>query len=57
MQKITLTSRAIYSDKLHLATEALCKKFDYEKAILASIKAEAGESAIKFARRWGYEIK
>lgn len=31
--------------------------FGYEKALLMNSGVEAGESAIKFARRWGYDVK
>lgn len=57
VDQLTLASRALYSDKLHLATEAMCTKFGYEKCIFTNIISEAGETCIKFARRWGYEVK
>jgi ornithine--oxo-acid transaminase len=31
--------------------------FNYDRALLMNTGVEAGESAIKFARRWGYEVK
>ncbi len=56
-QKLTLTSRAFYNDQLGLLEEKLCHKFGYEKALLMNTGVEAGESAIKLARKWAYEIK
>lgn len=35
----------------------LCETFGYEKALMANGGVEAGEGAIKFARRWAYEKK
>lgn len=57
MEKITLTSRALYNEKLGTALEKLCKTLDYPKGILMNTGVEAGETAIKFARRWAYEVK
>ncbi len=57
MEKVTLTSRAVYNDKLGLANKFLCETFDYQKSLMMNTGVEAGESAIKFARRWAYEKK
>lgn len=57
LRNLTLTSRAIYSNKLHIATKVLCQTLKFPKAILTNISAEAVETAIKFSRRWAYEIK
>lgn len=57
LDNITLTSRAVYNDKLGLATDFLTKTFDYDKAILMNSGVEAGETAIKFARKWAYVRK
>ncbi|WP_242427367.1 ornithine--oxo-acid transaminase [Flammeovirga pacifica] len=54
---LTLTSRAFYSDKLGLAEKKLCDLFGYERAILMNTGAEGNETAIKLARKWGYEKK
>jgi ornithine--oxo-acid transaminase len=35
----------------------LCETFGYDKALLMNTGCEAGESAIKFARRWSYVKK
>ncbi len=55
--KLTLTSRAFYSDQLGLAEKYLSDYFGYQKSLLMNTGAEANETAIKLARRWGYEIK
>ncbi|MGL4305914.1 MAG: ornithine--oxo-acid transaminase [Mycobacteriaceae bacterium] len=57
LQKLTLTSRALHSDKLapfcsELA--ALCKK---DLVLPMNTGAEAVESALKVARKWGKETK
>ncbi|QWG09167.1 ornithine--oxo-acid transaminase [Flammeovirga kamogawensis] len=55
--KLTLTSRAFYSDQLGLAEKMLCETFGFERAILMNTGAEGNETAIKLARKWGYEKK
>lgn len=56
-QKLTLTSRAFFNDQLGRAEKYLCELFNYDKALLMNSGAEAVESALKLARRWGYEQK
>lgn len=53
-QKLTLTSRAFYNDKLGIAEKFICETFGYEKALFMNSGAEANETAIKLARKWGY---
>ncbi len=55
--EITLTSRAFYNSKLGSYAEYVCKTFGYEKMLPMNTGAEAVETAIKMARRWGYEKK
>lgn len=55
--KLTLTSRAFYSDQLGIAEKKLCDTFGFERAILMNTGAEGNETAIKLARKWGYEKK
>lgn len=57
MENSTLMGRGVYHDKLAEATEYLTKTFGYDRVILMNTGVEAGETAIKFARRWGYETK
>ncbi|MCK4551567.1 MAG: ornithine--oxo-acid transaminase [Tenericutes bacterium] len=57
LKRVTLTSRAYHSDKLAPFLEKLCKLTGYDMALPMNSGAEAVETAIKAARRWGYEIK
>ncbi len=59
MEKLTLTSRAFYNDRLgpflkHLLN--ICGK-PFDMALPMNTGAEAVETGIKMARKWGYEIK
>ena len=56
-RRLTLTSRAFHSDQLGICEKYLCEFFGYEKALLMNTGAEANETAIKLARKWGYEKK
>lgn len=56
-KELTLTSRAFYNDKLGLAEKYVCEMFGYDKALFMNSGAEANESAIKLARKWGYTKK
>jgi len=53
-QQLTLTSRAFYNDKLGAAEKYICEYFGYDKALYMNSGAEAVETAIKLARKWGY---
>ncbi|MGZ5283941.1 MAG: aminotransferase class III-fold pyridoxal phosphate-dependent enzyme, partial [Bacteroidia bacterium] len=56
-EKLTLTSRAFYNNKLGEAEKFLCETFGYDKALLMNGGVEAVESSLKLARRWGYVKK
>jgi len=56
-KELTLTSRAFYNDKLGQAEKYVCKMFGYDKALFMNSGAEANETAIKLARKWGYTKK
>ena len=56
-RELTLTSRAFYNDKLGVAEKYVCETFGYEKALFMNSGAEANETAIKLARKWGYTKK
>ena len=56
-QRLTLTSRAFYNDRLGAAEQQLCQLFGYQKALLMNSGAEAVETALKLARKWGYQAK
>src|SRR5690242_2772800 len=54
VEVLTLTSRAFYNDELGLCEKFLAGTFGYDKVLMMNSGAEAVESAIKLARRWGY---
>lgn len=56
-EKVTLTSRAFYNDQLGVWYEKICKLANKEMALPMNTGAEAVETAIKTARRWGYDVK
>ncbi len=53
----TLTSRAFHNDKMGSFLKKLCEYTGYEQALPMNTGAEAVETALKAARRWGVEIK
>ncbi len=56
-QKVTLTSRAFRNDQLPLLYKELHHLTGYDMALPMNTGAEAVETAIKTARKWGYKIK
>jgi ornithine--oxo-acid transaminase len=54
---LTLTSRAFYNDKLGLCEEYMTKLFGFDKVLMMNSGAEANETALKLARKWGYMKK
>ncbi len=56
-QKLTLTSRAFYNSELGKYEKYITELFGYEKVLPMNTGAEAVETAIKIARKWGYEKK
>ena len=56
-QKLTLTSRAFHSDLLGEYAEYITRLFGYDKVLPMNTGVEAVETALKLARRWGYEVK
>lgn len=55
--RVTLTSRAFRNEELPLFCEEVAAVCDMEMVLPMNSGAEAVETAIKAARRWGYEIK
>jgi len=53
-KKLTLTSRAFYNDKLGEFLKKLTETAGFEMALPMNTGAEAVETAIKLARRYGY---
>jgi ornithine--oxo-acid transaminase len=56
-ERITLTSRAFHNELFGPFCEKLCRLAGMEMALLMNSGAEAVETAIKTARKWGYRIK
>lgn len=56
-EKLTLTSRAFHSDTLGEFAQYVTNYFGYDKVLPMNTGAEAVETAIKLARRWGYQVK
>jgi len=55
--RLTLTSRAFYNDQMGALCKKICTLTGYDKFLPMNTGAEAVESAIKAARRWGYMRK
>ena len=56
-QRLTLTSRAFYSDQLALLYKELNELTGYDLGLPMNSGAEAVETAVKVARKWAYRIK
>jgi ornithine--oxo-acid transaminase len=56
-QKLTLTSRAFFNDVLGSYEEYMCNYFGYDRILPMNTGVEGGETAVKLARRWGYDVK
>lgn len=56
-EKLTITSRAFRNDQWPLLAKELCELTDYEMVLPMNSGAEAIETAIKAARKWGYQKK
>lgn len=56
-QKLTLTSRAFYNDKLGEFEKFVTQYFGFDKVLPMNTGAEAVETAIKICRKWAYEKK
>jgi len=55
--KLALTSRAFRNDQLPLLAKELCELVGYEMMLPMNSGAEAVETALKAARKWGYTVK
>ncbi len=56
-KKLTLTSRAFYSEQLSLFSKYITGYFGYDKVLPMNTGAEAVETALKLCRHWGYRVK
>jgi len=54
---LTLTSRAFYNDSLGPYEKYMSEYFGYDKILPMNTGAEGDETALKLARKWGYEKK
>lgn len=54
---LTLSSRAFYNDKFPLFAKTLSEIFKYDMVLPMNTGAEGVETALKVARKWGYERK
>src|SRR3990167_6101780 len=55
--RLCVISRAYYSNKLGPFLERACQMTNMDKALPMNTGAEAVETAIKAARKWGYTVK
>ncbi|MCH7536161.1 MAG: ornithine--oxo-acid transaminase, partial [Bacteroidetes bacterium] len=56
-KKLTLTSRAFYNDTLGEYEKFATEFFGYDKLLPMNTGVEAVETALKLARKWGYQKK
>jgi len=56
-EKLVVTSRAFHNDQLGPWAQELTELCDMEMALPMNTGAEAVETAIKAARKWGYRVK
>ena len=56
-QKLTLTSRAFHNNLLGEYEKFITNLFGFDKVLPMNTGVEGGETAIKLARRWGYDVK
>jgi ornithine--oxo-acid transaminase len=54
---LTLTSRAFYNDQLGPFAKFITEYFGFERLLPMNTGVEGGETALKLARRWGYDKK
>jgi ornithine--oxo-acid transaminase len=57
LQRLAITSRAVYSDTFGPFVEALARLCGKDMVLPMNTGVEAVESALKIARKWGYEVK
>ena len=56
-KKLTLTSRAFHNNILGKYEKYITKLFGYDKVLPMNTGVEGGETAVKLARKWAYEVK
>lgn len=55
--KMTLSSRAFHNSVLGEYEEYITSYFGYDKVLPMNTGVEGGETAVKLARKWGYNVK
>jgi ornithine--oxo-acid transaminase len=56
-EKLTLTSRAFHNDQLGPYEKYMTDYFGYDRMLPMNTGVEAGETALKLCRKWGYQQK
>ena len=56
-ERLAVTSRAFHTDRLGPFLRAVCETTGMAKALPMNTGAEAVETAVKAARKWGYKVK
>jgi ornithine--oxo-acid transaminase len=57
LSRLAIVSRSYYSDTLANFLQYACELFGYDKGLPMNTGAEAVETALKLARKWGYKVK
>ncbi len=57
MDRVTLTARAFHNDQVGPLLQQLSELCGMDKSLMMNSGAEAVETAIKLARKWGYQVK
>lgn len=57
MERVTMTSRAFFNDRLGLWEKHLTELVGFDKVCFMNGGVESTESAVKFSRRWAYDVK
>lgn len=56
-KELTLTSRAFYNNVLGVYEKYITELLGYDKVLPMNTGVEGGETAVKLARKWAYEVK
>lgn len=57
LSRLTLSSRAFHSDNFGRYSKFITKFFGYDSVLPMNTGAEGVETALKIARKWGYQVK
>ena len=56
-EQLTLTSRAFHNDQLGPYEKFMCETLGFDRLLPMNTGVEGGETAVKLARKWAYEVK